>query len=434
MAMHRLRQLMRTPTFTPLAIFLAFAIRALASIDRPIARFPDTAGYETFHFLGDIDRFWSVPFLYGFVDSDVGRVALQVAIATAAWSWCALILSRMSRYSRTVLTAVLLIGVSPQVVRYDLALLSESLGISFFVLAIATSLHLRKNTNSFSVIIWLVSLTLCVYTRPVHLWVLVIVLLHPIVTFIARRGRTISLTTVTLLILSGGAFLQLRANSSTSALNFYTVLQERVITDDSRFDWFTQQGMPVSTGMRDATGYDFTDQFPSEVAAIIPLPEGQVPPTLMRVGGVPLAQWVQENGWKTYAYYVLTHPADTLSRLTSLTNATLSPPNDDFLPLENGPMIPRVLFGSWELWSLLTVGALVVVFLKSRKDFSYLASLCITLIAVYATSLLTSGIEHPRHSVTSAVALRLIAIVALVFALPRATRNQELDELADEHE
>ena len=423
---------MRTPTFTPLAMFFAFAIRVLASVDRPIARFPDTAGYETFHFLGSIDRFWSVPFLYSLVASDVGRVALQVVVATAAWSWCALILSRMSRYTRTILATVLLLGLSPQVVRYDLTLLSESLGISFFVLTIAASLHLRKNTNSFSVIIWLMSLTLCVYTRPVHLWVLVVVLLPPIATFITRRGRTVSLTTVTLLIISVGAFLQLRANSSTSALNFYTVLQERVITDDSRFDWFTQQGMPVSPGMRDATGYDFTDQFPSDVAAIIPLPEGQVPPTLMRVGGVPLAQWVQDNGWKTYARYVFTHPADTFSRLTSLTNATLSPPNDDFLPLENGPMIPRVLFGSWELWSLLTIGALAVVFLKSRKDFFYLASLWVTLFAVYATSLLASGIEHPRHSVTSAVALRLIAIVALVYALPRAKRNQELDELADE--
>jgi hypothetical protein len=239
---------------------------------------------------------------------------------------------------------------------------------------------------------------------------------------------------VTLLIITGGAFLQLRANNSTSALNFYTVLQERVITNDSRFEWFTQQGMPVSPEMRDSTGYDFTEQFPSEVAAIIPLPEGQVPPTLMRVGGVPLAEWVQDNGWKTYAHYVLTHPADTFSRLTSLTNATLSPPNDDFLPLENGPMIPRVLFGSWELWSLLTAGALVVVFLKSRKDFLYLASMCATLIAVYATSLLASGIEHPRHSVTSAVALRLIAIVALVYALPRVRQNRELDELADERE
>jgi hypothetical protein len=434
MYMHRLRQLMRTSTFTPLALFLAFAIRVLASIDRPIARFPDTAAYETFHFLGEIDRFWSVPFLYSFVDSDAGRVALQVGIATAAWSWCALILSTMSQYSRTVLTTVLLLGLSPQVVRYDLALLSESLGISFFVLTIAASLHLRKNRNSFSVIIWLVSLTLCVYTRPVHIWVLVVGLLPPVATFIARRGRTVSLTTVTLLIITGGAFLQLRANNSTSALNFYTVLQERVITNDSRFEWFTQQGMPVSPEMRDSTGYDFTEQFPSEVAAIIPLPEGQVPPTLMRVGGVPLAEWVQDNGWKTYAHYVLTHPADTFSRLTSLTNATLSPPNDDFLPLENGPMIPRVLFGSWELWSLLSASALVVVFLKSRKDFLYLASMCATLVAVYATSLLASGIEHPRHSVTSAVALRLIAIVALVYALPRVRQNRELDELADERE
>jgi hypothetical protein len=262
--------------------------------------------------------------------------------------------------------------------------------------------------------------------------VLLIVLVSPIFAFVAHRGRKVSLTTLTLLIVLGGAFLQLQANSSTSALNFYTVLQERVITDDSRFEWFTQEGMPVSPNMREATGYDYIDQLPSDVSAIIPLPKGQVPPTLMRVGGAPLAQWVHDSGWKTYVRYVVTHPSDTFSRVTSLTNPTLSPPNDDFLPLENGPMIPRVLFGSWELWSIVTAGALLLVFFKSQKDFLFLASMCVTLVAVYATTLLTSGIEHPRHSVTSAVALRLIAIVALVYALPRATQNQALDEHADE--
>jgi hypothetical protein len=432
--MHRLRQLMRTSTFTPLAILLAFAIRVLASVDRPIARFPDTTGYESFHFLGEIDRFWSVPFLYALVESDAGRVALQVVVAATAWTWCALTLSTMSRYRRTVLATVLLLGLSPQVIRYDLALLSESFGISFLVLAITASLNLRKNANSASITVWLASLTLCAYTRPVHLWVLLVVLLPRLATFIARRGRQFSLTTVILLIILSGAILQLRANSSTSALNFYTVLQERVMTDDNRFAWFTQQGMPLSEGMRSATGYDYIDQLPSEVSAVIPLPQGQVPPTLMRVGGVPLAQWVKDDGWKTYTHYVLTHPTDTFSRMTSLTNATLSPPNDDFLPLQNGPMIPRVLFGSWELWSIITAGALLVVFLKRRKDFLFLSSMCIMLAAVYATTLLTSGIEHPRHSVTSAVALRLIAIVALVYVLPAATRNRELDEHADGHE
>ena len=431
--MHRLRQLMRTSTFTPLAIFLSLALRAVASLDRPIARFPDTTGYETFQFLGDIDRFWSVPFLYALVDTDVGRITLQAVIAAIAWSWCALILSKMSRYPRAVLSTVLLLGVSPQVVRYDLALLSESLGISFFVLTIAASLNMRKNTNPISISVWLASVTLCVYTRPVHLWVLLIVLVSPFIAFIASRGRKVSLTTLILLVVLVGGVLQLQANSSTSALNFYTVLQERVITDDTRFAWFAQQGMPLSEGMRDATGYDYIDQLPSEVSAVIPLPDGQVPPTLMRVGGAPLAQWVHDSGWRTYVRYVLTHPTDTFSRLTSLTNATLSPPNDDFLPLENGPMIPRVLFGSWELWSIITIGALLLVFLKSRKDFLFLASMCLTLVAMYATTLLTSGIEHPRHSVTSAVAVRLIAIVALVYALPRATQNRELDEHADEH-
>lgn len=430
--MHRLSQLMRTTAFTPLAIFLALCVRVLASINRPIARFPDSVGYEAFHFLGSIDRFWSVPFFYSLVDSDAGRVALHMAVAATAWSWCAITLSRLSRFPRSVLALVLILGVSPQVVRYDLAILSESLGISFFVLTIAASLNLRRSPSPVALVVWLASLTLCVYTRPVHLWVLIAVLLQPAWAFVASRGRTISLTAVVLLVITFGALLQLRANSSTSALNLYTVLQERIITDDARFEWFAQRGMPISPGMRQATGYDFSGQLPPNVAAIVPLPDGQQPPTLMRVGGVPLAQWVKENGWKTYVRYVVIHPTDTFSRLTSLTNATLSPPNDDFLPLSNGPMIPRVLFGSWELWSLLTAAALVVIFLRSRKDFLYLALMCVTLAAVYSTALLTSGIEHPRHSVTSAVALRLITIVSLVYAFPKTTRSRVPAEPDDE--
>ena len=46
--------------------------------------------------------------------------------------------------------------------------------------------------------------------------------------------------------------------------------------------------------------------------------------------------------------------------------------------------------------------------------------------------MLTSGIEHPRHAVTSAAALRLIALIAIVLALPKAKQKATLDESVDE--
>ena len=430
--MRRLSQLMRTPLFTPLAIVIAFFIRASASLGRPIARFPDSLGYETFHLFGSIDRFWPIPFLYSIVTTDAGRVLLHVVIGSGAWAWCALVVSRRSNYPRAILAAVLLLGLSPQVVRYDLAILSESLGLSFMVLAVTATINLLRRRTPLSLGIWLVSVSLCAHTRPAQLIVLVVALVIPLAKFATSRGRKISISTAVLLFVLLAGFLQLRGNANTSALNFYTVLQERIMLNDARFEWFSNHGMPVITGMRNASGYDFSGDLPPEVSNIITLPVGQQPPTLMRVGGAELASWVVDKGWTTYARYLATHPHDSFSRLTSLTNETLSPPNDDFLPLDNGAMIPRVLFGSWELWSLLGLGSLVLVFLKNRQDFAVLLGLSVAGSGVFVLSMLTSGIEHPRHAVTTAAALRLIALVAIVFALPKAKQKAVLDESADE--
>lgn len=423
---------MRTPVFTPLVIVIAFFIRASASLGRPIARFPDSLGYETFHLFGSVDRFWPIPFLYSIVTTDTGRVLLHVVIGSSAWAWCALVLSGRSNYPRMILATVLLLGLSPQIVRYDLAILSESLGLSFMVLAVTATINLLRRRSPLSLGMWLVAISLCANTRPVQLFVLIVALAIPLLKFVASRGRQISTSTVVLLFVLLAGFLQLRGNANTSTLNFYTVLQERIMLDDARFDWFSNHGMPVITGMRNASGYDFSGDLPPDVSNIITLPAGQQPPTLMRVGGAELAAWVVDKGWTTYARYLVTHPHDSFSRLTSLTNETLSPPNDDFLPLDNGPMIPRVLFGSWELWSVLGLGSLVLVFLKNRQDFAVLLGLSVAGSGVFVLSMLTSGIEHPRHAVTSAAALRLIALVAIVFALPKAKQKAEFDESADE--
>jgi hypothetical protein len=95
-------------------------------------------------------------------------------------------------------------------------------------------------------------------------------------------------------------------------------------------------------------------------------------------------------------------------------------------------MIPRVLFGAWELWSVLGLFATTMLFLKNRREFAMVTGFIIATFSVYAVSMLTSGIEHPRHAVTSAAAIRLIALIAIVLAMPRAKPKAELDESVDE--
>ena len=411
----------------------SIVIRALASLGRPIARFPDSEGYESFQLFGEIDRMWPVPLMYSLVQSDVARVILQIAIGSAVWIWLGVIVCRISRWPRVSFMLVVVLGLSPEVIRYDVTILSESLGISFAVWAFAVSLQLITSPTRGIWILWFISLAFCAMTRPTHLLIPAVVVLPHLMRFIISKGKKFSLTAIAMCALIVMGAVQAQANSSTSLLNFYTVLAERVITDDQRYQWFVARGMPDIAGAREAFGYDYPADLSPEVADIVQLPVGQSPPRLMRIGGVALAQWAKADGWKTYVTYVVTHPTDTASRLTSLLGPTLSPPNGDFLPLDNGPMLPAVVFGSWQLWCVLFVAGTTLMFLRSpsRRPAQLFITLGVILILVYAASTLTSGIEHPRHAVTVSVILRVAGLTAILAAVPRTNASTNRDALDD---
>lgn len=426
------------PVFSETKLFILTAVaslflRSLASLGRPIARFPDTDGYESLQLTGNIDRLWPVPLMYTLVQSDIARVILHVAVGTGAWLWLAIVVSRITRWPRISFIVVVLLGLSPEVIRYDLAILSESLGISFAVFAFAMSIQLAMSPTRRTWFIWFLSIGLCAMTRPTHLLILVVILLPHIARCIGSKGRKIPLTMVGLFMLFMVGVVQVQANSSTSLLNFYTVLAERIVTDDNKYQWFVDRGMPDIAGTKEAWGYDYPSDLPPEVSAIVQLPTGQFPPKLMRVGGQELAQWATDKGWSTYLRYVVTHPADTASRLTSLTDSTLSPPNGDFLPLDNGPMLPAIAFGAWQLWGAVFVVATTLMFLRSSNHRlpALFIALGIIMVMIYGASTLTSGIEHPRHAVTVAVMVRVAGLTAILSALPRTSAWTNRDAPVD---
>jgi hypothetical protein len=270
-------------------------------------------------------------------------------------------------------------------------------------------------------------------TRTTHLVIVAVLFIPYLVVFLRSKGKAITPTFIALFLLMGVGVLQVQANSSTSLLNFYTVLAERIITDDQRYNWFVGRGMPDVEGARDAFGYDYSNDLPLQVANIVQLPVGQLPPTLMRVGGPELAQWAKDSGWRTYLRYLATHPTDTTSRVTSLMNSTLSPPNGDFLPLDNGPMLPAIAFGAWQLWGAVFVVATTLMFLRSSNHRlpALFIALGIIMVMIYGASTLTSGIEHPRHAVTVAVMVRVAGLTAILSALPRTSAWTNRDAPVD---
>lgn len=427
--MRRAIRSLHMPWFGVVALVLSFAVRGTAAVGQTVQRYPDSVGYDTLKFFSPTDRPWPIPFIYALVGSDTSRVVAHVLIGTLAWGALAWVASRGVRWQRSAFLAVLILGLTPQVIRYDVVILSESLSISFAVLAVASTMYRLAVRSTFAAVWWALSLTLCAMSRPTHLLIVVACLAPVMWRFISSRGKSFNLGSVGLLLLFLSSVFTIQQSQHMSLLNLYTVVSSRVISDDQRFDWFVDRGMPVSEGMRSATGYDYRENLPDEVAAIVQLPTGQQPPSLMRVGGVELAKWLQVNGWRTVGMYLITHPSDTVSHAAHLVNATLNPPNGDFLPLQNGPMIPWAVASTWQMW-IIVFGASCALLILQRSTRRYaallLAMLC-TAAVIYVTTVHTSGIEHVRHSSTVAVIIRVLGLMALITALPKKSLTETLD-------
>jgi hypothetical protein len=422
------------PSWLVPIVYLAW--RSSSSLGKPVARFPDSEGYQILHFIGSNDRFWAVPFVFNLVSTDDMRVIAHIVIGSVAWVWLAYVLARDSRYPLAIRLLTLAVGLSPQVVRYDLAILSESLGISFAVMTMAASLTVLRSRTFITQLLWVTATTLCVMTRPTHLIIVVVLLLSMLVLSALRRQPLIRPATLVMLTVALWGGIQLSGNAPTSTLNFYTVLAERVMPDDDRYAWFVANGMPDIPGARDASGYDFAGDLPPDVAQIIALPIGQQPPSLMRAGGTELATWVVADGWNTYTQYLGSHKAETWQRVRHFARYTLGPTNDDFLPLETRQSFPRQLFGAWMPWGIAGTLALIGTSAIARRQ----QQLYVVLLAgastflVYSATVLTSGIEHQRHAVTAAVMVRVVALAAIATATSGRRTKPAHALLGDEHE
>lgn len=413
--MPTLARLTRLPV---LAVAYAL-LRASAVWGLHPATFPDSAGYLDLDLSSPVARTWPVPLLFSLVRPDPMRVAMHVVLGVLAWTWLARVLGRNSRFPGLVAVLTFVVGLAPQVVRYDLTILSESLAITFGVAMVAATLAVADNVSARSLTQWVLVMTVFSMVRPQHMIVLFAAGAFVLARAVGRRALPGALGLVVL----GASVLgivQFRANRPTSELNLYTVIVERVLNDDTRFAWFVDNGMPDIPGMREAQGYDYAEQVPTDVLAFLQLPVGQAPPSLMRVGGLPFAQWVRSEGWSTYARYVATHPSDTRARITDLASPTLDPVNDDFLPLESRTVVPRWLFVPWKLCCVLVAAGTAFAVLTGRlRRAGTLVAMVVTTATIYSAAMLTSGIEHPRHASMVAVLLRVCALAGAAELLRR---------------
>ncbi len=424
-ALERLRGWLVLHRFAAVASVLAGTMRCWAAVTGEIARFPDSTGWLAPGPWERSNRFGPVPFIFQLAGSDAGRVLAQCVIGAIAWSALAATLSRASRFPRAVIVSVLTVALTPQVIRYDVAILSESLGISFAVLAVAATVTLVRRADAATWTFWSIAVVLCGLTRPTHLLVLAAATGASIVVGLRSRRRlqvTVSIAMSSAMVLG---LVLLHGNRGTSELNVYTVLASDVLPNDARTRWFVDAGMPVVDGMRDAGGYEDPAALPADLRDGLALPAGQLAPSLVRAGGMPLLRWVQDDGAAAYARFLITHPGDTVDRLDDVAGSVLSPTSDDFLPLSARTLVPRPLFGPWTWWlAAFALGCVAAMAARRWRETAMLLAIAATGVALFAASMLWSGLERPRHAATAAVLVRVLALTAVAVAVGPSRRHE----------
>lgn len=395
------------------------AARAVTVLGRPIARFPDTAGYFRIDLAGGATRLWPVPVVYALAANDTTRVVVQLVASCVAWVWLA---HEVRRHAPTLPTVapllVLTLGATPQVARWDLTILSESLGITIAVATFAALLRAVRLSDRWWVVVAIVAIVFGT-TRTAQVPILVVVTVMVSVAAWRTARRPVALTVVAISVLgSAWGLAQLRNNHAVGTLNLYTVVAERVLPHPDVAEWFAAAGMPWRDDFAAATSYVGRADVAADVLDAVGLPVEQLPPAMMGVGGIEFAEWARHDGWAVYARYLASHPTSTFVEAAARADELLDPVDAALLPLGIRRVVPRQLFGRSADWLGVLLFATCLAWRAGVADRRSLVPLLTVAVALpwYLIALFGSGIEHPRHAITVAVMVRVAALTGALVA------------------
>jgi uncharacterized membrane protein len=414
--------LMRTWSLGDLTLpLVAFgALRAYAAGLAPLYE-ADTPGYEVLDFLG-AERLWTVPLLYTALPIDTLRVIAQLAIGIAAWSLLAIAVHRAVEHRvlawiGTVI--VLLLGLMPQVTKWDAIQMSESLSISLLVALVAGLLLVAgRQPSPRQLAAVLGVMTLWVFTRQVNAAVL-LVLLPFLLVWCARRlrGRRAVAVAVTLALVAAWGGLASSREEQISRYNALQILENRIVPrpDDLRF--FTDRGLPTPPALFEDAG-----AFPGW------------PGSRLFYDGEFMG-WINEHWRTTYLSFLLQHPLETVSRPLREAPEFLS--NDPILPrrpVASRPVVPEPIEGLlWDddpgdlpLW--IALAACAVVLARRRRVFPRsweVPALLLSMAAVsgFVTWHSAAG-DLARLFIPTALMMRLALLLLLLLAADAWQRDR----------
>ena len=290
----------RDEPWMAVVLVLAAVLHLLAVLGQQAFVYTDSVDYETLDLTGAARRPWVTPLLYWLADAPGVRILLQALISIACWQTLALVASSLAhrRAARwAIALATLGLSLTTTVTSWDTAMLSESLAISFSVLLLAALVRVWQARTWAAVGLALGAWVLWVFTRQNHLvmgWI-VIVAVAVVVAVHGRRTRALHRP---LALLLGGMVVvgvlgvaSYSRNTEVVHHNLALVIGNRILPDRERADWFLEQGMPR----------------PEE------LPIGLAAPPQALLADDAIRAWVETDGVRTYARYLLQHPGYALA-------------------------------------------------------------------------------------------------------------------------
>jgi hypothetical protein len=338
---------------------------------------------------------WGTPLLWKLLPGgDVGAVMGQLAVSTVAWAALAVMTSRSFRSHRmrlASLVAVLAFSLVWQITAWDGLLLSESLSLSLFALAIAAWMALLRAPSWRTVGLVLAAMTWWTFTRDTNAY-LGLMILPVIAVWIARSTRPALPATVFVTICALFALSAVLAGAGKRNLDpVDDLIHNRLINDTTASAYFYAHGMPAVT----------TRSYRA---------------------------WLEHDGERTYLRYVLSHPDYAFVEPLVHIGRWVSPDFRSDTTIRR-VVLPRPLGDAlypegWRLYMWLGVAALVVAVTAARfgAELPWLVGAVTALLAVPHGMVVWLGSEAglDRHALLAAVQLRLGLLLLVLFAVGRA--------------
>jgi hypothetical protein len=306
---------------------------------------PDSASYFVLNFFGHQQRLWTVPLFYKIGHTPVGAVVVQSLIALGAWTALAIELtkaihSRVIGYVAAIFT--LLMALTPPLLDWNRAILSESISLSMTVLlVVGTSRFVRQRTGRSLALLFLAAI-LWVFTRQDQALIAAVLAVPFLVLAIRPTKRRLALVAAAGFVVIGawGAITSEQSGSDQlKPIAAASLVQWRAVGHHSEFIYLIEQGMPL----------------PAALQPVVPLTSAGDPVGIDQFSDAgllgPIANDAAFNYWgvhhaqSEFLRYLIRHPAFALGPPLRHV-AQLMTMNADYAP---GPALPvslsQVVYG-----------------------------------------------------------------------------------------